>query len=217
MSQSLFVKFGKTFKPNQIIFCEHEQGDDFYLIQSGKVTLTKVVGGEKEKTIDILREGDIFGEMAILEAAPRSATAIANDEVKALHFNKENFETLLTANPQLGLKLLKIFSKRIYEAKRRLQILNFSESETRVVDTMLMLAETQGYAHDEINPVELDTNEEQVSSWCALKVEETRKILKRYQNMGKINIKAGKVTIKNITELARYIYNKRKLQLDKDS
>lgn len=213
MSDSLFERFGKTFKSNQIIFCEHEPGSDCYLIQSGKVKLTKVVD-EREKTLDILVEGDFFGEMAILEEAPRSATATAVEEVKALNFNKANFENLLGGNPQLAIKLLKVFSKRIFEAKRRLQILNFDEAETKIVDTLLMLAEQKGISHDETEPVELETDEEQISSWCALKIEEARQILKKYQNMGKIQIKAGKVILKNISELSRFIYNKRKLQFE---
>ncbi len=216
MGDSLFDKFGKTFKANQIIFCEHEPGDDFYLIQTGKVRLNKVVG-TKEKTLDILGEGDIFGEMAILEEAPRSATAIAQEPVTALNFNKANFETLLVSDPQLAIKLLKIFSKRIYEAKRRLMILNFTESETRVVDTLLMLAEQKGISHDDPEPVELDTNEEQIANWCAVKLDEARKIIKKYQNMGKINLKAGKVILKNITELSRFVYNKRKVQYEENN
>ena len=49
--------------------------------------------GDIEKTIDILQPGELFGEMAILEEAPRSATAIALDQVTALEFNRENFES----------------------------------------------------------------------------------------------------------------------------
>jgi len=213
MGNSLFEKFGKTFKVNQIIFCEHEPGNDFYLIQTGKVKLSKVVS-EREKTIDMLVDGDIFGEMAILEEAPRSATAIAATEVKALNFNKANFETLLGSQPELAFKLLKIFSKRIFEAKRRLQILNFPDFECKVVDTLLMLTEMDGVAPDEFGPIELETDEEQIANWCGLQVVEARKILQKYQHTGKINIKAGKVIIKNITELARFIYHKRKLQYE---
>ena len=216
MANGLFDKFGKTFQPNQIIFCEHEPGNDFYLIQSGRVKLTKVVE-EKEKTIDILNEGEIFGEMAILEESPRSATALAIDEVKVLNFNKANFESLLASNSQLTLKLLKIFSKRIFEAKRRLLILNFHDIEAKIVDTLLMLAEQKGIQlEDEIEPVELETNEEQIASWCGAQIEETRKIIRRYQNMNKITIKANRLIIKNIAELNRFVQNKRKLQLEEN-
>lgn len=61
------------------------------------------------KTLDILEQGDVFGEMAILEEQPRSATAIAISEVKVLNFNRANFELLMTKNPMLALKILTIF------------------------------------------------------------------------------------------------------------
>lgn len=214
--ENLFEKFGRTYKPDEILFCEHEPGENVYLIQKGRIKLTKFVE-DKEKTIDYLEDGDILGEMAILEQAPRSATAIAEGEVKVLEFNKQNFEALLKSQPQMSVKLLKSFSKRIYEAKRRLQVLRFPEAETKVMDTLLMLAEQKGYQHNEIEPIELETDPQQIASWCGLPFEETRKILTKHQNMGKIIIKAGRLIIKNISEFSRFVFNKRKLQDEENS
>ncbi len=70
---SLFEKFAKTYEKGEIIFCEYEPGNTFYLIQSGNVKIVKIFGGI-EKTIDILKPGEFFGEMALLENAPRSAS-----------------------------------------------------------------------------------------------------------------------------------------------
>ena len=75
--------------------------------------------GEIEKMIDILHPGEVFGEMAILEEAPRSATAVAIDKMTALEFNRENFEVLMQGNPQIALKLLRLFSKRIYDEVKK--------------------------------------------------------------------------------------------------
>lgn len=107
---AMFEKFGKVHNPDQVIFCEYEPGNDFYLIQEGRVKITKTVGNSI-KTIDILEAGEIFGEMAILEEQPRSASAIAIDQVKVLNFNRANFELLMTKNPPLALRVLTVFSK----------------------------------------------------------------------------------------------------------
>ena len=80
MLEAMFDKFGKVFQPNEILFCEYEPGNDFFLIKEGKVKITKTVGSSV-KTLDVLESGDILGEMAILEEQPRSATAIAVTEV----------------------------------------------------------------------------------------------------------------------------------------
>ena len=139
---SVFERFAVTFQKNEIIFCEYEPGDTFYLIQSGRVGIVKIMD-DIEKTIDVLQPGEIFGEMAILEEAPRSATAVAMDAVKALEFTRENFEILMQGNPQIAVKLLKLFTKRIYDAKRRFLILTLDDVQARVADVFVMLSEAQ--------------------------------------------------------------------------
>ena len=117
-----FARFAKNYEPGEVIISEFEPGDCFYLIQSGNVQLVKCVNGSK-KNLDVLKPGEFFGEMAILDNSPRSATCMAIGKVRCLEFNKENFELLITGNPQMALLLLKLFCKRIYDQRRRLKIL----------------------------------------------------------------------------------------------
>ena len=140
LDERFFGRFGVEYSPNEIIFCEFEPGYEFYFIQNGRVKIVKIIN-DREKTIDVLTDGDVFGEMAILEEEPSSATAIAMDNVKLLKFHRDNFDTLLQGNPQLAYKLLLIFSKRIYDAKRRLMILLLEEPQLKVMDVLIMLAE----------------------------------------------------------------------------
>jgi len=133
-----FSRFAKTFNPGDVIISEYEPGDCFYLIQSGQVQLVKCVNGVK-KNLDILMPSEFFGEMAILENTPRSATCVAIDTVEVLEFNKENFEILITGNPQIALILLKLFCKRIYDQKRRFKILVMPDIQARIADVFLML------------------------------------------------------------------------------
>ena len=88
-----FARFAKKFPKGSVIFSEFEPGASFYLIQSGRVQLIKIINGA-EKNLDILQQGEIFGEMAVLDNSPRSASAIAYDDVVAIYFNKENFEII---------------------------------------------------------------------------------------------------------------------------
>lgn len=208
MLESMFGKFGKTFQANEIIFCEFEPGNDFYLIQSGKVKITKTVGSTI-KTLDILSEGDIFGEMAILEEQPRSATTMAVGEVKALHFNRENFEMLMTKNPQLAFKLLTIFSVRIYDAKRRLMILLMDDIQGKVADVFLMLYE-KNFHHDNFKEIVLNVTVDDVANWCAQPVGEVQKILSIFFKTGKIEIFQDKIVIHNINDFQRIVSQKRK-------
>jgi CRP-like cAMP-binding protein len=211
MDSSMFDRFGVTYNPDDIIFCEYEPGKDFYILQEGRVKVTKIVS-DMEKTLDIFHPGDIFGEMAIIEDQPRSATAIAIDQVKLLRFNKENFDLLLQGNPQLAFNILKIFSNRIYDAKRRLLILTLPDIESKVCDAFLMLAENQHIPPKSTNPVTFNTKVDEIAHWCGQKVSKVKEVLGSFSDTGKIQIYEDRIVVKNLYEMFRIVNNRRKAQ-----
>lgn len=204
----LFSKFGKQFNPNQIIFCEFEPGNDFYLIQSGKVKISKIVK-DKEKTMDILGSGDIFGEMAILEEQPRSATASAVDTVQVLHFNRDNFVSLMTSQPQLAHKLLVIFSRRIYDAKRRLMILLLDDIQSKVADVILMLSEKEPNYRD-LRSITLNITVDDMANWCGEPSDQVQQIVNHWTKMGKMEQYADRIVVPNLNDYRRIVGAKRK-------
>lgn len=204
-----FERFAVTFEKGSIIFCEYEPGDSFYLIQEGRVQISKIMG-DIEKTIDILRPGEIFGEMAILEEAPRSANAIALDQVKALEFNRENFEILMRGNPQIALKLLKLFTKRIYDQRRRFMILTLEDTQAKVADVFLMLNEGQTAIDPESDERTFKTTPEDIAHWAGLSPERAREVLNHFASQRRIEIYNDRITVKNINEFVRFVNSRRK-------
>lgn len=208
---SMLSRFAKTFQNNEIIFCEYEPGDACYFIQSGRVQIMKIVD-DIEKTIDILQPGEIFGEMAILEEAPRSASAIAVGQVKLLEFNRENFEILMIGNPQIAMRLMKLFTKRIYDQKRRFMILTLDDDQAKVADVFLMLAETQGTKDNTLKEREFNATIEDISHWAGMSYDKCRQVLNHFANQHRIEIFKEKIVVKNINDFARYVASKRNLQ-----
>ncbi|MDR1839780.1 MAG: Crp/Fnr family transcriptional regulator [Treponema sp.] len=203
-----FGRFSRTFHQGDIIFSEFELGDTFYLIQSGRVQLLKITG-EIERTLDILYPSEMFGEMAILENSPRSATAIALDEVKVLEFNSQNFEILLLGNPQIALKLLKMFCKRIYDSKRRFMILTLLEPQAKIADVFLMLDETQPDIDKTTEKREFKTTVEGVAHWVGMSVSEVRDILGHFENQHRVEILPDRIVVKNINDFSRFVNSRR--------
>ncbi|AHC14813.1 Crp/Fnr family transcriptional regulator [Salinispira pacifica] len=204
-----FERFAVTFQKEDIIFCEYEPGDAFYLIQEGRVRISKIMG-DIEKTIDVLYPGEIFGEMAILEEAPRSASAIALDKVKALEFNRENFTILLQGNPQIAMKLLKLFTKRIYDQRRRFQILTLEDTQARIVDVFLMLSEQLPPDQAERNQQVFEVSVDDVAHWAGLSIEKTSDIINQLITQRRIEVSTGKIIVKNIHDLRRFVQSRRK-------
>ena len=210
--ESLTSKFGKEFQPGQMIFCEFEPGDDFFLIQKGKVKISKIVK-DKEKTMDILEPGDIFGEMAILEEQPRSASASAVDNVTVLHFNRSNFVTLMSSQPQLAFKLLVIFTKRIYDARRRLKILLLDDVQAKVCDTFLMLSEKEPNYRD-LKEVVLRITADGIAHWCGEPIDNVQPILGHWAKIGKVELYADRIHVNNLNDCRRLVATKRKERSD---
>jgi len=208
MDLAAFGRFSRTFNEGEIIFSEFEPGDTFYLIQSGRVQLVKI-NGDIERTLDILYPSEMFGEMAILENSPRSATAIALDEVNVLEFNSQNFEILLLGNPQIALKLLKMFCKRIYDSKRRFMILTLPEPSAKIADVFLMLDETQPDIDKSTEKREFKTTVEGVAHWAGMSVNEVRIVLGHFVNQRRIDIFPDRITVKNINDFARFVSSRR--------
>lgn len=208
MDLAAFGRFSRTFAQGEIIFSEFELGDTFYLIQTGRVQLVKLVG-DIERTLDILYPSEMFGEMAILESSPRSATAIALDETKVLEFNSQNFEILLLGNPQIALKLLKMFCKRIYDSKRRFMILTLPEPQAKIADVFLMLDETQPDIDKTTERREFKTTVEGVAHWAGMSVNEVRDILGQFTNQRRVEIFPDRIIVRNINDFVRFVSSRR--------
>ena len=200
----------KKYNTDDIIFLEYEKGDKFYMIQSGSVKITKVIK-DVEKLLDIVYPGEFFGEMAILEDTTRSASAIANEPTVLIELRKENFQSILSNNTVMALKLSKMFAKRIFDAKRRLLILQLNEIDLRVYDCLLLLAELQNIPRDQYyEPQELNATINDIANWCGVKVNDVQKVLNTLSKTGKIDIKTNTIYVRNLKEIQRQIDLKRK-------
>ncbi len=101
------------------VFVENMPGESLYLVKQGAVKISKMLAEGEERILVVLGPEDVFGEMAILDGAPRSATARVAETALLLSIKKVDFENLCETNPRLGLKLMRniirVFSKRVRE------------------------------------------------------------------------------------------------------
>ena len=192
-----------------MIFCEFEPGNSFYLIQEGRVQITKVMG-EIEKAVDILHPGELFGEMAILEEAPRSASAIALDDVVLLEFNRANFEILMKGNPQIALTLLKTFVKRIYDQRRRFLILTLNDTQARIADVFLMLNESRTNRDPDEDRCEFAVTVDDIAHWAGIAPEKARAVINQFANQRRIELFPDKIVVTNIHDFQRLVASRRR-------
>ncbi len=112
------------FAKGTVIFKEGEPGDRCYIITTGAVRISKFIPNIGEEALAVLKPGDYFGEMALIDNFPRSAHAIANDDVDVFAINKTELDRLLISDRDLGYKIFWTFtrtlSKRLRETNEKL-------------------------------------------------------------------------------------------------
>ncbi|HEU4383006.1 MAG TPA: Crp/Fnr family transcriptional regulator [Anaeromyxobacteraceae bacterium] len=136
----LFQRFGREFRRGTVLFREGEPGREMYVIQVGRVDISKRVGGV-EKLLTTLGHGEFFGEMSILNNAPRSATATCSEDSKLLVIDPKTFEAMIRGNTEIALRMIKKLADRLQEADHQIENLLMRDAGSRVVHWLLLQAE----------------------------------------------------------------------------
>jgi CRP/FNR family transcriptional regulator/CRP/FNR family cyclic AMP-dependent transcriptional regulator len=126
------------------VFAKREDADSMFIVLSGRIKIFTDSAGKKRKTYAYLQEGEFFGEMALVEDLPRTASAQAVEPSRLLLIRKDDFQRLLTRDPRLALYLLKTVCARLRRANEDLEGMLFRNILGRVAKTMLDQAKRSG-------------------------------------------------------------------------
>jgi len=132
--------FTRTYPKNTMIFAESMPGKELYIIQKGSVKISKLVGGT-EVLLAVLKPGDIFGEMSLIENKPRSASAIAYEDTVLLAVNKDNFARMVTTQPQIVARLTQLLAERIWFIYKQLANTLLKDPVAKMYDALLIQLE----------------------------------------------------------------------------
>ena len=97
-----------SFKAGEVIFKESDEAHQLYVIKSGAVT---ILSGDRK--LAELSTNEIFGEMALIDDAPRSATAVAKTDVELVPISEKQFLFLVSQTPYFALKVMRVLARRL--------------------------------------------------------------------------------------------------------
>lgn len=128
----------------RVIFETDQEPDEVFVVASGKVQIVLSTPEGKELIVATLGAGQVFGEMALIESAPRSATARASTAVQLVGIRRQDFQRLVARHPGIAGKLLTILSQRLRKANMRMQSLAYVDVAGRLARHFLELARDHG-------------------------------------------------------------------------
>ena len=113
-----------TFQKEETLIKQGERGVGLYIITSGEVKIVKKTAGGDVLEIALHRTGDFFGEMAVLDDAPRSASVIAVADTKCLFLSAWDFKARMKLHPEIAMEILPVVVKRFRETNKKLLALS---------------------------------------------------------------------------------------------
>ena len=131
--------YGRDFPAGAVVFEEGDPGSRMYVIQAGEVRILKRLG-PREITLALLGPGEAFGEMALLEGQPRSATAVVVSNARILEIDEAAFADLVRRNGEIALRLLRRLSARLREANRQVRNFLSADAMGRAVEVLRALS-----------------------------------------------------------------------------
>jgi CRP/FNR family transcriptional regulator, cyclic AMP receptor protein len=136
------ARFARDYAAGTVLFEEGQPGDYMYVVQQGEVEIRRQVGPD-ERVLAVLSPGEFFGEMAILNARPRSATAVVRSPATLLVIEGRTFEAMLRARPEIAIRIIKSLASRLESANQHIELLLLPTPDHRVVQCLRQLAEEQ--------------------------------------------------------------------------
>lgn len=203
--EQLFQKYGRNFPAGTVLFREGDVTRDIFILQGGKVRITKQVR-DIEKLLDVLSEpGEFFGEMSFINNRPRVATATVVEDTRALVIEPAVFEKMLLSNTEIAFRFIKKLAGRLEEADAQIANLLLRDSESRIVHYLVHLSEGRLSARKHGNDTESITVPA-MCGWLGMKEPEVLDIMAKLTKKGVVSeAQDGRYAIASQDVLKKYM------------
>lgn len=182
----LFSRFGRQCPAGTVLFEEGDSGSRMFVLRSGRVRITKQAK-EGPKTLAMLGPGEFFGEMAILNNKPRSATATVVEDARLLELDSRTFEQMVAKNSEIAVRLIKRLSRRLDAADELIDILMHRDPKARVILGISREAEVQGTVRED-GSVLLPLDQNDLARQVGLAPDEVKGVLARLHRLGIVGL-----------------------------
>lgn len=193
----------RSFERGATIFHQGSDGDELYLIVSGQVRIYTVSQLGQEISVKIFRDGDFFGELALLDGRPRSASAEAMRRTVTLTLHRAAFLTAIRADPEIAVTVLEELSGRLRHTNIYIEHLASTSAPQRVVRTLLDLADQHGVNEQGTTRIDLHLTQDDLASLAGTTRETVNRVLGGLREQGLISVERGRVSVLNLPQLER--------------
>jgi CRP-like cAMP-binding protein len=197
----LLSRYGRRFKAGDVIFEAGAPSIEAYLLQEGRVRLIKRAGS-RERSLRVIRPGDLFGEFALVPNTSRSSTAVALVDSTVLALDLQTFEHVLTGSPAVGIRVMQQLVRRLRDADDQIELLMLRDSQVKVAAALLQLAHEAGRVRPEAaDSVVLSVSPMDLSARVGLDVDTVKRNVQQLRASGHVTIESEQIQIPDVEGL----------------
>jgi len=181
----------RRYRKGSILFVQGEEGERCFAIVSGTVKLSAYNSDGREAVLAVLGPGDVFGELALFDDAPRSADATALEDADLLSIDRTGLNEAIASNPEIATALLRVLGRRLRQSNEAFQDIAFFDVPGRVARRLADLADTYGVDVEEGVMIDIFLSQESLAQMVGATRESVNKALALLKRRGLV-ARAGK-------------------------
>lgn len=195
----------RSYEAGEVIFHRDDPGNTLFVIRTGRVRIFLTSSEGQEVALALFRAGDAFGELALFDGQPRSASAVAIEPVETYTIQRQDFISAVMRRPRVALQLLATLSQRLRQTDSMVEDLLFLDVHGRVAKKLLELAETLGVSTPEGVRIEMRLTQSDLASLVGASRESVNKVMSYLLAKRYVSAEKRKITILRLAELRKRI------------
>jgi CRP/FNR family cyclic AMP-dependent transcriptional regulator len=185
----------KDFPRDTLVFGQDDPGDAMFIIAKGRVKVVLYGESGKEVTLSVFKQGDFFGEMALLDDLPRSANVVTLEPSSLLILKREAFRRHLQENPATAFNVMAELCRRLRKADGIISNLALLDVYGRVARVLIQLAETDGEAVEGGILIRKRPTQQDIASMVSTSRETVSRALSEFQRRGLLEMDGKKIVL----------------------
>ena len=189
------------FAPRTALFRKGDPGSNMMVVLRGQIKVCTHSEEGKELVFNIINPGEVFGEIALLDGADRTADAVTLDDTELLVLERRDFVPFLSKHPEACLRLLSVLCQRLRQTSELLEEALFLEGPSRLAKRLVHLAETFGKPTTHGTRIDIRLSQQQLGNLVGMSRESMNKQLGQWRRAGLIRLEDGYITVPDLDAL----------------
>ncbi|MGI8424157.1 MAG: Crp/Fnr family transcriptional regulator [Chloroflexota bacterium] len=191
----------QRFGRDEAVFFQGDEGDSFYVILTGQVKVSVSSPEGQEAILVMLDAGESFGELALLDEQPRSATIEATRPTEVLVMRRDEFHRIIHQHPDVALSLLRVMTKRLRDTDQLVQDAAFLDVAERLAKKLLALVDSHGRRSERGIELDIHLTQQDLAAMIGATRESVNKQLGAFRDRGILSVDRQRITIMKVEAL----------------